>query len=409
MAVHPADPTRQRLGMQPVSEGATVTSIELFFDLVFVFALTQVTQGMADELSWRGVLRGVLLMGLLWWSWVAYAWLFNIVRADEGVVRIVLFASMGAMFILSLAIPEAFDDLPGGLYGPVVIALCYFVFRMLHLVWFWIVAKDDPGLRRQLLRWAPAVFLATALLLLASRFEGPVLTLFWALALLVDYGGTYLIGPGGWRLRSATHFSERHGLILIIALGESIVAIGVGVAALPISWPIIVASMLGLTVAAALWWAYFDVGAKLGEQALEQVSGVDQAAMGRDGYSYLHFPMITGIVLLALGLKKVLEYVGDTEHHDLADHLTGIGLYALYGGVVLFLLGHIGFKARMVREWNPVRIGAAIVIVALIPFAASIPALAALAVLTAVTVIMVAIETFRFADMREAIRHGESH
>ena len=111
---------------------------------------------------------------------------------------------------------------------------------MLHLVWFWIVAKDDPGLRRQLLRWAPAVFLATALLLLASRFEGPVLTLFWALALLVDYGGTYLIGPGGWRLRSATHFSERHGLILIIALGESIVAIGVGVASLPISWPIIV-------------------------------------------------------------------------------------------------------------------------------------------------------------------------
>jgi low temperature requirement protein LtrA len=398
---------RERLHLETNrDENASVTSIELFFDLVFVFALTQVTAALADDLSWRGVIRAVLIMGLLWWSWVGYAWLFNVLRADEGAVRVVLFAAMGTMFVLSLSIPEAFDDFTGGLSGPVVVALCYFFFRALHLTIFWILADEDPGLRRQLVRFTPSVLGATALLLGASLVEGRAQTLLWALALLVDYGGTYLGGATGWRLRSVRHFAERHGLIVIVAIGESIVAVGAGAVDLPISWPIIAASLLGLTVAGALWWAYFDVTSLQAEHALARQPADDRARMARDAYSFLHFPLITGIVLIALGLKKVLEYVGDSEHHELSDPLTGIGLYALYGGVVMYLVGQVAFKARTVGTVNPIRLGAAVVLLALIPVAAQVPALAGLAILAAVVVVLVAIETLRFSQLRDEVRHG---
>jgi len=398
----------RRIRVEAVRENATVTPIELFFDLVFVFALTQVTAFMADHLSWHGLLQGVLIIGLLWWSWVGYAWLGNVVRADEGAARMTMFAAMAAMFVLALTIPEAFDDLPGGLPGPVVLALCYLAFRLLHLTLFWIIARGDSGLRRQLLRFTPAVLGATAVLLVAARFDGPTQTALWALALLIDYGGTFLGGASGWRIRSARHFAERHGLIIIVALGESIVAIGVGVAALPISWPIVVASVLGLVLSAALWWAYFDVTSLMAERALATEADASRAGMARDAYSFLHLPMIAGVVLLALGLKKVLEYVGDTAHHELSDALTGVGLYALYGGVALYLLAHVGFTLRTVRALNIPRVLTAVAVLALLPVAAQLPALAAVAVLSAVTAALVAVETLRLADVRNQLRHEHS-
>ena len=160
---------------------------------------------------------------------------------------------------------------------------------------------------------------ATALLLLASRFTGVVQTLLWAAALLADYVGTMLAGASGWRLRSAVQFAERHGLIIVVALGESIVAIGVGVAREPISWPVVVAASLGLSLSAGLWWLYFDVTSRLGERALADVDGERQARLGRDAFSYLHLPLLAGVVLLALGLKKVLQHVSDTEQHRIGD------------------------------------------------------------------------------------------
>ena len=140
---------------------------------------------------------------------------------------------------------------------------------------------------------------------------------------MVDYVGTALGGASGWRLPAPGHFSERHGLITIVALGESIVAIGVGVAELPISWPIVIASGLGLVLASAMWWAYFDVSALLGEHALANEPVETRPRLGRNAFSFAHLPLIVGIVLVALGLKKVLEYVGDTEHHTLLDPLKG--------------------------------------------------------------------------------------
>jgi low temperature requirement protein LtrA len=402
--------TRHRLRMEAVSEDASVTPLELFFDLVFVFALTQVTALMADDLTAQGLIRGLLVLGLMWWSWVGYAWLGNVVRADEGAARLAMLAAMAAMFVMALTIPEAFDDVPGGLPGPVVVGLCYFAFRTLHLTLFWIISREDEGLRRQLVRFAPAMIGGTALLLVASGLEGAAQTALWGLALSVDYGGTLLGGASGWRLRSARHFAERHGLILIVALGESIVAIGVGMAGLPISWPIVVAAVSGLALSAALWWAYFDITSLMAERALADVADSDRARLARDAYSYLHLPLITGVVLLALGMKKVLEYVGDSQSHDLADPLKGIALYALYGGVALYLLAQAAFKLRTTHIVTVQRPVAAVALLALLPLAYKLPALAALMVLTAAVVGLVAFETVRFAGDRERVRHeGAPH
>jgi len=393
--------------MQAITERATVTPLELFFDLVFVFALTQVTALMADQPSAVGVVRGMLILSVLWWCWVGYAWLGNVVRADEGAIRLAMFGAMAAMFVIALTIPESFDDLPGGLPGPVVFAVGYFVVRVAHLLLFLAVSRDDPQLRRQVLRFAPSVVLGTSFLLIASQLDGPAQTALWATALVADYVGTMLAGASGWRVNSAGHFAERHGLIIIVALGESIVSIGIGVTELPISWPIVVASALGLALSAGLWWAYFDVAALDSEHALAAADGERRARLARDGYSYLHLPMIAGIILLSLGLKKVLGYVGGDDGHSWVDPLYGVPLAALYGGVALFLLAHIGFRLRTagVLEWP--RLVAVVLLLVAIPAVAALPSLVTLAVLTALVAALVCFETFRYAEKRDKVRGHE--
>ena len=396
-----------RARMRAVTERATVTRLELFFDLVFVFALTQVTALMADQPSGEGVLRGMLILSVLWWCWVGYAWLGNVVRADEGVIRLAMFGAMAALFVLALTIPESFDDLPGGLPGPVVFAAGYFVVRVAHLLLFLAISRNDPALRRQVLRFAPSVILGTSFLLIASQLDGPAQTAMWATALVADYLGTMLAGASGWRVNSAGHFAERHGLIIIVALGESIVSIGIGVTELPISWPIVFASALGLALSAGLWWAYFDVAALDSEHALAAAEGEKRARLARDGYSYLHLPMIAGIILLSLGLKKVLGYVGGDDGHSWVDPLYGVPLIALYGGVALFLLAHTGFRLRTtgVVEWP--RLVAVLVLLAAMPAVASLPSLVTLAVLTALVAALVGFESLRYPEQRNRVRAHE--
>ena len=205
----------------------------------------------------------------------------------------------------------------------------------------------------------------------------------WLAALVGDYLGTVLAGASGWRINSAGHFAERHGLIIIIALGESIVSIGVGVTELPISWPIIVASVLGLTIAGALWWSYFDVVALVAERVLAKPQGAERARLARDSYSFLHLPMVIGIIFLSLGLKKVLSYVGGDDGHTLTDPLYGLPLIALYGGTSLYLLAHVAFRWRNTHTVNPHRTIVAVLLLALIPVGALLPAMATLGLLAA--------------------------
>jgi low temperature requirement protein LtrA len=390
--------------MREEEEHATVTPLELFFDLVFVFALTQITAFMADELNWRGILRGVLVIMLLWWAWTGYAWLANVASAEERPIKLSILAGMAAMFILALCIPEAFEDAPGGLDGPVVLAICYLIFRTMHLVVFMIVSREDAGLRRQVLRFAVSVVTSGAMLLAASQFEGWLQTGLWMFALLADYVGTALGGFRGWRLPSPGHFSERHGLIIIVALGESIVAIGVGVAKEPISWVIIVASVLGLLLSSALWWAYFDVSALLGEHALVNEPSKTRARLARNAYSYAHLPLMLGIVLVAFGLKEVLFYVSDSSHHTLADPLPRVALAALVGGVVVYLLGHVIFKWLTVHTVSVVRLAAAGLLLLTIPLLAERPALLQLGVVALLVTGAVMIESVLFAESRRKIR-----
>ncbi|WUJ68608.1 low temperature requirement protein A [Kribbella soli] len=385
--------TRRPIRAVGTSADQSVTTLELFFDLVFVFALTQITALVAHDLSWHGMIRGAFLLGLLWWSWASYSWVCNIAKADEGSVRTVLLCAMAAMFVIALAIPEAFDDLPGGLPGPVVIALAYFVLRAMHLVLLWLIAEGDQVLRRTIALFAIGKIIATALLLVASQYHGTTQTLFWAGALASDYVVTYLVDARGWRFNSPAHWAERHGLIIIIALGESIVAIGVGVTDLPISWPILVASLLGLAVCTALWWIYFDASVRYGERALAAEPPETRPWLARDAYTFLHLPMVAGIILLAVGLKKVLEYVGDTEHHHLRQPVHGVGLFALFVGVVLYLLGHVGFKRRTVHRWSLPRLTTAAVLLLTIPLVHGLPALAQIATLAAVLTALVTFES----------------
>jgi low temperature requirement protein LtrA len=398
--------TPRRARVEAGEQGSTVTTLELFFDLVFVFALTQITDLMAERADVEALVRGALLLGVLWWSWTGYAWLGNVVRADEGVIRVSMFAVMGAVFVAAISIPEAFDDGPGGLSGPVVFAFCYLAVRVIHLTMFWIAGDGDAQLRGQLVRFVPSLVVSTVLLLLASQATGTVQTLLWCGALIGDYLGTVLAGTR-WRLVSAGHFAERHGLIVLVALGESIVATGIGIAQIPVSLPIVVAVLLGLMVSAALWWTYFDVTALVCERALAAESGERQVRLARDGYSLLHLPMIIGVIMMSLGLKKALGYVAGVDDHVLTDPLKGVPLAALFGGVALYLLALAAFKRSVAGSVTLERVVAAVLLLAIAPLMPLVPALVSLTVLTAVLVSLAAWETHRFREVRHHIRHAE--
>lgn len=403
---HTAPPAR-RLRFEPLHPESSATTLELFFDLVFVFALTQVTAFMAKDPGTERLVQGMLMMGLLWWCWASYAWLGNVVKADEGATRLAILTGMGAMFVIALAIPEAFDDAAGGLSAPYAIAIGYFVLRGIHLATFWFLAAGDSGLRGQLTRFGISQLTATVLLLAAAAASGDTRTWLWVAVLAADYLGTALGGASGWRLPAARHFAERHGLIVIVALGESIVAIGVGITDRPFSGAIAAASLLGLALSAALWWLYFDTSALITEQALAAADPVTRARMGRDAFSFLHLPIVAGVVLLALGMKKVLEYVADTEHHDLSDPLKGAGLFALVAGVIMYLLGQSAYYYRCTHRVKALRIGLAALLLPMFAIGPQVPAMLSLGILAAAVSLMVAWETHVFAADRHRIRHGE--
>jgi len=229
-----------------------VTPLELFFDLVVVFAFTQVTQLMSDDLTWRGIGRGLLVLAAIWWAWTGYAWLTNALEPEEGQVRAGMFGAMAAMLVVALAVPGAFgaDD--------VLFGVAYLLVRLLNLVLYAIAGRRDPDLLRALIGFAPAATIGPVCILLAGFVDGGAQTALWGVGLAVLYGGA-LIGRGrGWHI-SPSHFAERYGLIVIIALGESIIALGVGAAGFSLSAGIISAAVLGVVVVASLWWAYFDV------------------------------------------------------------------------------------------------------------------------------------------------------
>ncbi|EME53311.1 low temperature requirement protein A [Amycolatopsis decaplanina] len=368
-------PTKRGLHLVTREEDHKVTTLELFFDLVFVYAITQTTQLMADHLTPLGIGQGVAMIAVLWWCWCAYAWLANTLHVDRGIAQLAMFAAMGTMFLVSLTIPEAFTDLPGGLYAPLMFVGCYFVVRLLHLTAYFGAARTDPELRKVVLKMFVGLLPSVALLTVAAFFSGWVQLGIWAIAMLADYVNVFRTRSSDWRLHQPGHFAERFGLIVIIALGESIVAIGIGISSYPMSWPITLAAVFGLTLASAMWWMYFAVVAHVSEHNLKRAEGVERVRIGTDTYTFLHLPLIAGIVLVALGLKKSLLYVSDTEHHSLVDGLHGTPIWALTGGFALYLIALSGLRRRNLGSWNIQRLVLAAVLLAATPLLELVPAI----------------------------------
>ncbi len=371
-----------------------VTPLELFFDLVFVFALTQVTALMADDLTWAGLLRGFAVLAVIWWAWGGYAWLTNTIRIDADVAsRLVMLLAMAAMLLVGLAAPQAF-----GAYS-ILFGAAYLLVRLLHVTLYVVSTRKDKEVSRAVMRLVPGMVVAP-LFILAAGFvpAGPIRAALWASAIVIDFGSLLIAGTRGWRVH-APHFTERHGLIIIIALGESVVALGVSAAGEDLTTGVVIAAFLGVVVTSAMWWLYFDVVALVAEKRLTALSGTQQTAMARDSYTYIHLFLVFGIVLVALGLKKTLL--------DIESPLKAVAAVALFGGVALYLVAHIAFRLRNVGTLNRQRLVAAGIILALLPAGLMLPSIASLSLVTAVLVILVTYEAVHFKEARHAIRDHE--
>jgi low temperature requirement protein LtrA len=367
-----------------------VRPLELFFDLVFVLAMTQCTALMAAHPTWSGLAQGMLVLGVLWWAWVGYAWLTSVIDPEEGAVRLLMFGATAAFLVVALCVPEAFSDL--GL----TFALAYGVVRFGQIGLFMLASPDDDRLRHSVLGLAASTLVGTGLLALASLFDGFAQGALWALALFLDMAGPFFFGASGWKLVPG-HFAERHGLIVIIALGESIVAIGIG-ANEHLDLAIGTAAVLGVALSAAMWWLYFDVVALISARRLANAEvGRVQNELARDSYSYIHLLLIAGIVLAAFGLKTTIGHPGD--------HLHDVPAFALLGGAAVYLIGLVAFRWRQVHTLNRQRLGLAIVLLILIPVATQLPALVSLAVVVCLFWALIAYEARRYGEGRQQLRH----
>jgi low temperature requirement protein LtrA len=369
---------------------AIVSPLELFFDLVFVFALTQVTGVWAADPTFAQLGRGLVVLAILWWAWAGYCWLTSTVDPELGLPRLVMFAAMGAMLIVALATPGAFAG-DGVAWG-----LGYLAVRLLHSALFALAARGDPALARAVLSLLVSLVPGAGLIILArAAFDGAARDWLWVAAVVLDYGLVLGRGAEGWHVH-ARHFAERFSLVVLIALGESIVAIGVGAAGIALTGEVVLAALLAVAIACALWWAYFDVVAVLAEQRFSAAQGGEQLRIARDAYALAHLPMVAGIVLFALGVKNVLHHAGEP--------LEAVPAVALCGGLALYLIAHVAFRLRGVGSVAWPRLVAAAGCVLLILAARELAGTVTLGLLLVVSAALLGYEALRYAETRARVR-----
>ena len=365
--------------------------IELFFDLVFVFAFTQVTALILEDTSLEGFLRAALVLAMVWWAWSAYAWMTNAIDIENSVTRLIIFTAMAAGFFMALAVPDAFQD------EAAWFAVAYFVVRILNTALYTWGARNDPVLLRATLRLAPW-FLVAALVALAGGFADPEYRgWIWLASLVIDVVGTLRVARVEWRV-SPSHFAERFALIVIIALGESIVAIGIGTSELERDATYALSVVVAFAGVAALWWAYFDFTAVAAERALRRASPVARGPLARDVFTYFHYPVVLGIIFYAVAAKKTLE-------HPL-DPLSEAGRWALGLGIAVFLCGFALMRFRVVRRIAWERLGAAALAVALAVIMDGPDAIVTLGAVIAVLVLSVVLESVRLRELRTTLRRA---
>jgi low temperature requirement protein LtrA len=347
---------------------ARVSPLELFFDLVFVFAFTQVTGTMTDDHTAASVGRAVLVFAVLWWAWGAYAWLTNAVRTSETGPRLVILASTAAMLVTALATPTAWGD------GGVAFALGFLVVMTLHGALYALAGENPETTRGAVARLMPTNVGAALVLVAAGLVDGTARTVLWLVAVAVLYLGPYVTGVAGFTVRPA-HLAERHGLIVIIALGESVVAIGAGGDGITVDWGLAGAALVVMALIVGLWWAYFDHEAEADEAALTAAEGVARSRMARDVYSYLHIPLVLGIVFAAVGIHEALVHPGEP--------LDPVFAGAFAGGVVLYLGGLAAIRLRRGSRAGVPCLAALVVAAAMMWLGAEVDALVTAGVLAA--------------------------
>nr|WTA69603.1 low temperature requirement protein A [Micromonospora sp. NBC_00855] len=389
-----------RSGPVLVEEAHRATTFEIFFDLVLVFALTRLIGFMAESLGPLTLYQGLLLLLWFWYTWSCYAWLGNQVRADNGPVLAGMLVAMAAIFVAALVIPQAWQRHDGVLSPPLTLAIAYIVVRGLHLGLMTYASAGNPQYRRQTLRFAVSTTLAWAPLLVGAILGGTAQAVLWTVAFVVDFGGGRIATAASFgEVRSGAHFAERHGLVLIIVLGESLLSAGAGAGLTVIAWPVLLAAVFGFAATVCLWWLYFVGVAPAAAEVLTSASPRSRRRqqLASDAYTLAHLPLVAGVVYFALGVHLILASLTDQPRHPAGEPMGWPGAAVLYGGTALYLIGRLLFL-RLTVGGSPGPLVAIGVVLLLVPVARILPAVAALGLLAAFLTALVLYERLTRAD-----------
>ncbi len=351
-----------RLMRARVDGAQRVTNTELFFDLVYVFAITQLSRLLGEDLTWHAALRGVLLLMAVWWAWIYTAWTTNWLHPDARAVRVMLLAVMLASLVVSATLPAAFGD------RGLVFAATYVLMQLGRTLFVLVAVRRDAVLLRNFQRIAAWLVVSGACWLIGAFLSGTGRDVVWLLAVLVDMAapacGFYTPGLGrsttsDWNI-AGEHLAERCQLFMIIVLGESILDIGSTLASMPFTPARMTAFGFAFLGTVALWWVYFDRSAEDSARAI--ASSSDPGRLGRSAYTYFHLPMVAGVILTAVADERVIAH--PTGHGEFA------GTLVILGGPILFLVGHFLFKLAVFRRVSVPRVVAVVVLAALVPLGA---------------------------------------
>jgi low temperature requirement protein LtrA len=372
-------------------EGERRTSyLELFFDLVFVFAVTQVTSLVAHDPTARGFAHGALVFGLVWWAWCAYSWMTNAIDVERTETRLLMLAATGGSFFMAISLPGAFGE-DGKRF-----VLAYLFVRVLN-VGLYVGGLRGDVQQAAMLRLAPFFLVAPIVAVPGGFVEGRARVAIWLVSLAIDVVGTLTAGGAGFRV-SPAHFAERYALFVIIALGESVVAIGVSAESLPRDWTFFATVSIAFAFVAALWWSYFDFPALAAARSLRFARPEKRAPLARDLFTFFHFPNVLGIIYIAVAAKKALAHPSDP--------LTSGGRAALGIGIALFLVQFLLGRLRVIRRVSWERIAGIAVAAAVIVAGRDLDAVWLLGLALAVVVATTLAETVRLGQARAQVRAG---
>jgi low temperature requirement protein LtrA len=355
--------------MRAMDEPVRVSTLELFFDLVFVFTITQLTTVLVREPTGKGVLQVVLMLGVIWWMYAGYAWLTNAVPPNSAQRRLLLLGGMAGFLVLALSIPHAFRG-SGLSFG-----LAYLLVVSVHS---WLFTRtSSENVLRAILRIVPFNAATGGLVLIGGALGGTLQYVLWAMAVTAEWVTPRLTEDTGFYI-APSHFVERHGLVVIVAIGESVVAVGIGATGLPVDLPLIGVAVLGLALSACLWWAYFGSDDDLAEESLSGAPVPRRPRLAVDAYGYWHIPILLGIVLMAAALRHATG-------HAFSELPTAQAL-ELSGGAALFMAAEVAFRHTLgigPSGWRLLAVAGALVTIPVGLSASAVAQLGALAALLA--------------------------